>query len=483
MLACALFLFGTDSKTFGDEAKLRFAAAETADARAAAAILTEAYGRLGIEIEVEYLNGKLALARADSGLYDGDVQRIDGIARRFPNLIQVQIPVNYLEGVAFTNRSDTDVSGWHSLRVYRVGIVKGILFAEEGTQGMEVSRVASNEQLVELLAENRIDLAVMPRISGLVAAQVPKEVSENRSDIQASGAVLETLFLYNYLNARHENLVPQVERVLKQMLLEGTTKRIRHEVYSGLLNLDVAGLPSRATGRGRASPSDSTSESGLDPQTRTLKRLVISTPGITVTSVAANDVLREAYGQLGYELEMRHLSSVSHANAGLVDGELMRIGGLSRRFKNLVQIPIPVNYTQLIGFATRLDVHLRGWSSLRPYRLGLIDGILLTEQETRGMDRRFATTPDQLVQWLSDDEIDIAVLPRDTGSMSAIEQAASDIRELPGVLETVFVYHYLNTKNKHLVPDLTRKLKVMLLSGETLRHRTQSYTRLLNARS
>lgn len=195
------------------------------------------------------------------------------------------------------------------------------------------------------------------------------------------------------------------------------------------------------------------------------------------------DVLREAYGRLGYKLEMRHLSSASHANAGLVDGELMRIGGLSRRFKNLVQIPIPVNYTQVVGFATRLDVHIRGWSSLRPYRLGVIDGVLLTEQETRGMDRRFATTPDQLVRWLSDDQIDIAVLPRDTGLLSAVEQGVSEVRELPGVLETVFVYHYLNTKYKHLVPDLTRELKVMLLSGETRRQRTQSYTRLLDSRS
>ncbi len=462
---------------------MRFAAAETADARAAAAVLEEAYGRLGIEIEVEYLNGKLALARADSGLYDGDAQRIDGIARRFPNLIQVQVPVNYLEGVAFANRGDTDVSGWHSLRDYRVGIVKGILFAEEGIQGMEVSRAASYEQLVGLLMQNRIDLAIMPRVNGLVAIQVPKEVSENRSDIQASGAVLETLFLYNYLNARHENLVPRVERVLKEMLLDGTTKRIRHQVYSGLLDLDAAGLPTRATRRKPASPPDSTSKSGFEPQTGTLKRLVISTPALSVTSAAAMDVLREAYGRLGYKLEMRHLSSASHANAGLVDGELMRIGGLSRRFKNLVQIPIPVNYTQVVGFATRLDVHIRGWSSLRPYRLGVIDGVLLTEQETRGMDRRFATTPDQLVRWLSDDQIDIAVLPRDTGLLSAVEQGVSEVRELPGVLETVFVYHYLNTKYKHLVPDLTRELKVMLLSGETRRQRTQSYTRLLDSRS
>ena len=462
---------------------MRFAAAETADARAAAAVLEEAYGRLGIEIEVEYLNGKLALARADSGLYDGDVQRIDGIARRFPNLIQVQIPVNYLEGVAFTNRSDADVSGWHSLRDYQVGIVKGILFAEEGTQGMEVSRAASYEQLVGLLMQNRIDLAIMPRVNGLVAIQVPKEVSENRSGIHGSGAVLETLFLYNYLNARHANLVPRVEHVLKKMLLDGTTKRIRHQVYSGMLNFHAAALPSRATPRRPASLPDSTSKPGFEPQTGTLKRLVISTSAITVTSAAAMDVLREAYGRLGYKLEVRHLNSVSHANAGLVDGELMRIGGLSRRFRNLVQIPIPVNYTQLVGFATTVDVHMRGWSSLRPYRLGLIDGILLTEQETRGMDRRFATTPDQLVQWLSDDEIDIAVLPRDTGSLSAVEQGVSGIRELPGVLETVFVYHYLNTKFKHLVPDLTRELKVMLLSGETRKHRTQSYTRLLNSRS
>lgn len=194
------------------------------------AVVREAYKPLGINITVQRLQGKTALEYADSGKVDGEVQRIDGINRTFTNLVQVPIPVNYLQGAAFSKRYSFPIKGWFSLKPYRVGIVRGILFAEQGTQGMDVKVAETYEELVTMLDRGEVDVAVMPRINGLVAIK-----NHRTKDIKELEGVLETLFLYHYLHKKNEHLVKKLEKELKRMLQDGTTKRIRNKVYERML--------------------------------------------------------------------------------------------------------------------------------------------------------------------------------------------------------------------------------------------------------
>jgi len=222
-----LFLQQADAKE-----RLVFSGVEGApDVQAAAAVLKEMYQRLNVEIGFRWLPGQTALAYANSGQTDGEIQRIDGIERRFLNLVQTPIPINYLQGVVFSKDHNFPVNGWYSLRSYRLGIVKGILFAEQGTQGMEVTAVNTHTELLSLLQKGEIDLAIMPRINGQVIIKNMK-----LEDIEELDGTLETLFLYHYLHKKNQGLIPQIEEELKRMLLDGTIKRIRDEVYARLLS-------------------------------------------------------------------------------------------------------------------------------------------------------------------------------------------------------------------------------------------------------
>jgi polar amino acid transport system substrate-binding protein len=205
----------------------------SSDTHAGAAVVKEAYRRLGMDIKVYPLQGKVALEASNSGKVDGEVQRIDGIDRKFTNLVQVPIPVNYLQGAAFSKDYHFPIKGWFSLQPYRIGIVRGIIFAEQGTQGMDVKIAENYAALVALLEKGEVDLAVMPRINGQVAIK-----KHNSKDIKELQGVLETLFLYHYLHKKNERLVPQLEKILKRMLLDGTTRKIRKSVYDGLLRED-----------------------------------------------------------------------------------------------------------------------------------------------------------------------------------------------------------------------------------------------------
>ncbi len=202
------------------------------DARVGEVVLREAYARLGVEVTFRSFDGAAALEASSTGEVDGELQRIDGIERQFPDLVQVPIPINYLQGTAFSIRYDFPATGWRSLQTYRIGIVRGIIFAAQGTEGMEVTVADTYDELFGLLEQGRIDVAVTPRINGLEAV-LKRPVGPSGPIVEMEG-VLETLFLYHYLHRRHADLVPELSRVLKEMLLDGTIRRIRDDLYAEL---------------------------------------------------------------------------------------------------------------------------------------------------------------------------------------------------------------------------------------------------------
>lgn len=229
LLLLAVLLFA--NPVFSQEKFILSTVKGSTDTIAGFSVVKEGYKRIGYEAEGKWLQGAKALEGSNSGLYDGEVQRIDGISSKFTNLVQIHVPVNFIQGVVFTKNVTFPVTGWYSLKPYRIGIVRGILFAEQGTEGMDVTAADSYSDLLDLLITDAVDVAVMPRINGLVAIK-----SHNLKEIRELEGVLETLFLYHYVHKKNEALVPKLEKILKEMLLNGTTRRLRDETYAQILN-------------------------------------------------------------------------------------------------------------------------------------------------------------------------------------------------------------------------------------------------------
>lgn len=200
------------------------------DVPAGSAVVREAYRRIGYDIEVKEFTGKEALEYSNSGKVDAELQRIDGINRRFTNLIQIPIPINLIQGSVFSKDIDFFVNGWNSLKPYKIGIVKGIIFAMEGTAGMNVTMADTYEELIYMLERGEVEIAVMPRISGLL------EIRKHRhKGIKEVEGILETLFLYHYVHEKNAHLVPKLKREFKRMLIDGTTKRFCDKINKELL--------------------------------------------------------------------------------------------------------------------------------------------------------------------------------------------------------------------------------------------------------
>lgn len=198
------------------------------DVPAGEAVMMEAYRRIGVPVEFRSFNAAEALQQSNDGRVSAELQRIDGISEKFKNLVQIPIPINLIQGVAFSHKYTFPVSGWHSLRPYRIGIVEGILFAKINTYGMEVQVFSTYAELADALATDAIDVAVMPRVEGINVFR-----DRNPDGVTEMEGILETLFLYHYVHESRRELVDRLSEVLRTMLVSGETRRIREQVIAG----------------------------------------------------------------------------------------------------------------------------------------------------------------------------------------------------------------------------------------------------------
>jgi ABC-type amino acid transport substrate-binding protein len=196
-------------------------------------ILRAIYGRLNIAVELVDVPGKRALALSSAGELDGEVHRIANLTRDYPTLVQISPPINYIEPSVFTTTLHFDVDGWHSIKDYSIGIVRGVGSSEAGTQGMSrVTPAASLENLISMLDAGRFDLMVTDLFSGRVA--VKKLNLQSR--IHALSPPLEKIYIYHYLHERHRVLAGKVGKVIEEMDASGELARLRETLVKHILN-------------------------------------------------------------------------------------------------------------------------------------------------------------------------------------------------------------------------------------------------------
>ena len=188
-------------------------------------VLQEAFGQMGIEITLEPFPAKRALIHANDGKTDGELHRVPGIETKYPNLIMVQVPINRVEGIVYTKNVGFRVNGWQSIKPYCVGVRRGIIYSDKGTQGMDRLFTNSYEELFEILESERVDVIVLTRENGL---DLGKRLS--LPAIKALEPPVEILPLHVYLHKKNKHLIPQLTMILQKMEKEGKIKKIR-ELY------------------------------------------------------------------------------------------------------------------------------------------------------------------------------------------------------------------------------------------------------------
>ena len=205
--------------------------------------------------------------------------------------------------------------------------------------------------------------------------------------------------------------------------------------------------------------------------------LVISTNNTPLDRKALELLGQEAFRRagLGFSLTINPSErSLQLANQGQVDGEGLRVPGLSEQYPQLVQVPERFIGISFVAFARDALITLdQGWDSLRPYRVAHITGWKMFEANAanaRSVTR--VDTPEQMFRMLDSGRIDLALYTRADGMALIRSLKLSTIAPVAPALRDVGMHLYVHKRHEALVPRIAQALRDMKADG--------SYNRILS---
>lgn len=195
-------------------------------------VMSEAYRRIGMTMEVRPLPGERALRTANDGMVDGELYRGGDITQTFANLVKIPVVISTVDFVVFAKDKNLPVREWKDLAPLTVGYKRGIKAIETNLPaGTKAEPVDATEQAFKKLEVGRNDVVVAVRITGLVALN-----ELGITNIAILERPLQSLQLFHYLHAKNQHLVEPLTMTLQQMEEEGFIENIKKEVEQATLS-------------------------------------------------------------------------------------------------------------------------------------------------------------------------------------------------------------------------------------------------------
>ena len=173
--------------------------------------------------------------------------------------------------------------------------------------------------------------------------------------------------------------------------------------------------------------------------------------------------LKTAYLQLGYKMRVQRLPagrSLMMTNAGEFDGELFRIAEIAEQYPNLLQVPTPLERINLHAFIKRSDQNdYSFWQQNPKLRVAYIRGFKMAESYTFSGQPVPMNTVSQAVQMLLQDKVDVLLEDPASVYSATIELSPNgQLEQLPEVLATADLYHFIHKKHQQLLIPLAASL-------------------------
>jgi polar amino acid transport system substrate-binding protein len=184
----------------------------------------EAFRRAGMQLRLVKLPPERALISANDGAEDGDLTRIAGLEKQYPNLVRVTEKLVDWEFVAFT-RDAAIPADWPAIRQRAVGHIKGWKIYEKALAGAgRVTTADDPEQLFRLLDLGRIEVALYERSIGIALIK-----RQGVKGVRPLAPPLATRDMYIYLHKRHAAQAPRLAEALRAMKRDGYYRRAYNE--------------------------------------------------------------------------------------------------------------------------------------------------------------------------------------------------------------------------------------------------------------
>jgi polar amino acid transport system substrate-binding protein len=180
-------------------------------------------------------------------------------------------------------------------------------------------------------------------------------------------------------------------------------------------------------------------------------------------------VSEEAFQRTGNKFKLINLPSersLVAANAGEIDGEGLRVAGLSGKYPNLIQVPEAYIGISFVAFAKDATIKLGSWDDLKNYRVAFINGWKMFEKNAsiaRIVNK--VDKPEQMFEMLLQDRVDLVLYTLADGNVYLKKNSLTQIAPLKPALKDVDLYLYLHRKHEQLVPKLNQAIQAMKADG------------------
>jgi len=193
-------------------------------------VTKEALSRIGIQLVTVHLPAERGLKNANAGIEDGEMSRIAGLEKVYPNLIRVPEKIMDWEFYAFSSKNITLNGNWESLESYSVAFINGWKILENNVPtNVLVTKVKNPDQLFGLMIKRRADVILYERWGGLKFIQEKKLV-----DVKILEPFLAKREMFIYLHKKHESIVPRLALALRDMKQDGSYEKIVNQVLDPL---------------------------------------------------------------------------------------------------------------------------------------------------------------------------------------------------------------------------------------------------------
>ena len=182
-----------------------------------------------------------------------------------------------------------------------------------------------------------------------------------------------------------------------------------------------------------------------------------------------DEVAQEIFKTIGYRLETVQLPAargLTNANAGLEDGELVRVKGVDKLYSNLIRVPEKLIDMEFVVFSAQpIDLH-QGWKSLDNKSVAFINGWNILEKNVpKTAEITRVKDPKKLFTLLKNKRTDYVIYVQYSGYyfINLMNIKNVELRSPP--LARRELYMYLHKKHKSLIPRLATALADMKQDG------------------
>lgn len=191
----------------------------------------EAFKRIGYTLLTVKLPAERGLKNVNAGIEDGEMSRIKGLEKTYPNLIRVPEKIMDWEFVAFSHGDINISSGWSSLSKFSVAFINGWKILENNVpKTTEITKVKNHTQLFSTLLKKRTDLILYERWGGLF--HISKNPQLRSIKLHTPPLVKKEMFIY--LHKKYHNLISPLQKSLLSMKKDGTYQSFAKKILSPL---------------------------------------------------------------------------------------------------------------------------------------------------------------------------------------------------------------------------------------------------------